>query len=654
MVNREQAVIEKTALVLKYFSAGEPAKAMETFEACEVDAAHLNSKKALGAVFNTKGILFYYNTSFDSALHYFKKALQLRKESGDHSGLIKTMSNIGGIYYMTMDYRAALKWFEDGLALEQKHHFKEGEFVSINNVASIYMILKMNTAALRYLQKAERIYIADNRPEHLPHTYDGMATVYKEKRLYDSALYYAVKTRNLAMKLNDQSSVAHALVKEGTIYSAKKDFATARLKHSEALDLALKLKDKRLQLATYANLAGVEIERNKPDSADIWLEKVMVLQEELKYKKNEEDLAKIFAEYYYRKLDYKKAYDYMMLYDRVRDSVYNLATTGQIAEMQERFEADKKEKQNLLLQAENRNHKTTRSYLLVILALALLAVAGAWVALSKIKAASKTITHQKELVEEKQKEILDSIRYAKRIQYALLASDGLLKANLPEHFVLFKPKDVVSGDFYWAAPTEDGFVYVTGDCTGHGVPGAFMSLLNISKLSQAINEKKITRPAAILNNIRTEIISALNPAGGESAGRDGMDAVVCRLNLKEKKLSFAAANNSFYIVRNRQVLHCLADKMPVGKGHDDTIPFTENEISLETGDVIYTMTDGYADQFGGPAGKKFKYRQLEELLVGLSVLPMHEQRAELELSFEKWRGNLEQVDDVCIIGVRIV
>lgn len=266
----------------------------------------------------------------------------------------------------------------------------------------------------------------------------------------------------------------------------------------------------------------------------------------------------------------------------------------------------------------------------------------------------KAILEQKEVIEEKQKEIIDSINYAKRIQFALLASENLLSQYLPEHFVLFKPKDVVSGDFYWATPTEDGcFIYITADCTGHGVPGAFMSLLNISKLSQSINENKITRPDWILNYIRAEIIKALNSDGSGKESKDGMDAILCKLNLKGMKLEYAAANNSFYIIRNNEILTCKADKMPVGKGHDDSISFSYNQMALNPGDMIYTFTDGYADQFGGPKGKKFKYKQLEELLLSIHQLPMDEQQRLLEEKFISWKGNLGQVDDVLIMGVKV-
>ena len=167
-----------------------------------------------------------------------------------------------------------------------------------------------------------------------------------------------------------------------------------------------------------------------------------------------------------------------------------------------------------------------------------------------------------------------------------------------------------------------------------------------------INENKITKPNLVLNNIRTEIIKALNADGSEES-KDGMDAVLCKLDKKNMKLQYAAANNSFYMIRNHKLLTCKADKMPVGKGHDDTISFTFNEINLESEDVIYTFTDGYADQFGGQKGKKFKYKQLEDLILSIHHLPMIEQSKILEEQFANWKGSLDQVDDILIIGVRI-
>lgn len=263
------------------------------------------------------------------------------------------------------------------------------------------------------------------------------------------------------------------------------------------------------------------------------------------------------------------------------------------------------------------------------------------------------IEKQKYLVETKQKEILDSINYARRIQTALMASDRLISSHLPEYFIFFRPKDIVAGDFYWAESVDGCFMYATADSTGHGVPGAFMSLLNISKLNEAINQKKIIRPDLVLNDVRREIVDALNPEGTTEESKDGMDVVLCKLDTANLVLQYAAANSSFCIVRNNEALNCRADKMPVGKSHDDQTLFTLNEMKLQKGDMIYTFTDGFADQFGGPAGKKLKVKYMKNILTKISALPVTHQKETLARYFEDWKGTLEQVDDVLVMGVRV-
>jgi serine phosphatase RsbU (regulator of sigma subunit) len=254
----------------------------------------------------------------------------------------------------------------------------------------------------------------------------------------------------------------------------------------------------------------------------------------------------------------------------------------------------------------------------------------------------ETVEKQKVLVEEKQKEIVDSITYAKRIQYTLLANKQLMDNNLSDHFILFKPKDIVSGDFYWATKRENKFYLAVCDSTGHGVPGAFMSLLNISFLNEAVNEKNIVEPHKILNHVRKRLIENMD------GGQDGMDAIL--ICIDGKGITYAAANNSPAIIKNGTILSLPTDKMPVGKGVN-TAPFTLRAIELEKGDSLYLYTDGYADQFGGPKGKKFKYKPLNELLIANQQKSCSEQKENLAYAFYNWKGNLEQVDDILVIGI---
>jgi serine phosphatase RsbU (regulator of sigma subunit) len=226
-------------------------------------------------------------------------------------------------------------------------------------------------------------------------------------------------------------------------------------------------------------------------------------------------------------------------------------------------------------------------------------------------------------------------------------------------FILYKPKDIVSGDFYHALAHKPSgsktelFYMCTADCTGHGVPGALMSMMGISRLNESIIERNLIHPNEILDNMRIGIITSLNPEGSVEESKDGMDCVLCAYDFENMQLEFAAANNPLWHYRDGVITEYKPDKMPVGKYGGEMKPFSLQKISLQKGDIIYTFTDGFADQFGGEKGKKFKYKQLQETLLAHSALPMDDQKELLDKKFENWRGNLEQIDDVLIIGVRI-
>lgn len=271
----------------------------------------------------------------------------------------------------------------------------------------------------------------------------------------------------------------------------------------------------------------------------------------------------------------------------------------------------------------------------------------------KLADAFRQLHLKHEIIEEKNKEITDSINYAKRIQSALLPSENDLKNIFPESFILFKPKDIVSGDFYWMTKTENYFFYATADCTGHGVPGGFMSMLGCSFLNEIIVENKIHEPAEVLNRLREKVIHALKQTGSSGENKDGMDIVLARINHTKNEMTYAAANNEFYLIRNGEMQFFAPDKQPVGFYSEQQKPFSQKTIELLPEDSIYTFTDGYADQFGGEKGKKLKYKNLEQLLLVNHKHPFEQQKSEYDLFIEKWKGELEQNDDICLIGIKI-
>ena len=265
-------------------------------------------------------------------------------------------------------------------------------------------------------------------------------------------------------------------------------------------------------------------------------------------------------------------------------------------------------------------------------------------------------------VEEKNKEIVDSINYAKRIQDALIPPAEAVKRALPDSFVIFKPKDIVSGDFYWVSKTtttpngnkgNELVLFSVADCTGHGVSGAFMSVIGLKLFNQSAKQPQVNTPAQALDFLHSEVYNTINlHTEGDNVIRDGMDLSLCAIDEEKMLLYYAGANNPIYIVRNKELHEIKADKRPIGS-YETEEHFTDKEYKLEKGDMIYAFSDGYADQFGGPKGKKLKYSVFKQLLIDNSNKPLNEQKEFLDNYFEEWKGNLEQLDDVCVMGVRV-
>jgi serine phosphatase RsbU (regulator of sigma subunit)/ligand-binding sensor domain-containing protein len=262
------------------------------------------------------------------------------------------------------------------------------------------------------------------------------------------------------------------------------------------------------------------------------------------------------------------------------------------------------------------------------------------------------VVKQKEVIELKNKDITDSINYAKRIQEAILPTRENFSSLFPESFILFKPKDIVSGDFYWLSEKNGKAYIAAADCTGHGVPGAFTSMIGNALLNEIVNDRLIAEPGKILDALREGIIKALKQTGKEGESKDGMDISLCCVDLKTKELQFAGAYNPLYLVRNNELTEIKSDKFPIGIS-DNLRPFTNHKIGLHTGDTLYIFSDGYADQFGGPGGKKYMRKRLKELFLGFQHLPMQEQWALIDKSLVDWQGGAEQVDDILVIGIRI-
>jgi serine phosphatase RsbU (regulator of sigma subunit) len=262
------------------------------------------------------------------------------------------------------------------------------------------------------------------------------------------------------------------------------------------------------------------------------------------------------------------------------------------------------------------------------------------------------IESQHKVLFEQNKSITDSINYAGRIQAALLPQKEILEKTLPDHFILFLPKEIVSGDFYWASQVDQKIIFCVADCTGHGVPGAFMSLLGIAFLDEIVNRRKVIAADEILNNIRMEVIKALKQTGKREEQKDGMDIALCIYDKEASQIEFAGANSPLYLVSNGELEELIADKMPISYFIDIPQSFHSKTIKIKEGDIVYIFSDGYADQFGGPNRAKYKHGPLKDYIQKIYKIPISEQKILLKENFNSWRGDQEQTDDVILMGIK--
>ncbi|HTL82735.1 MAG TPA: SpoIIE family protein phosphatase, partial [Bacteroidia bacterium] len=365
--------------------------------------------------------------------------------------------------------------------------------------------------------------------------------------------------------------------------------------------------------------------------------------------------------------DHTTAFSYYKRYVGYKDSLTNAEHLKAITKTVVKFELEKKSSADSIkavadkkisdaeLQLKDsklQQEKYLRIYLITGIFLMIITIIIVYRRFRITRTQKRIIEEQKNIVVEKQKEIIDSINYAKKIQMALLKEEEHVSVHLPPHFIFYRPRDIVSGDFYWAMEKQGQLYIAAADCTGHGVPGAFLTMLGIAFLNEINSGDKPLPPSRILEKLRDHFITELSQHGKDHSSFDGMDISLARLDLKTKEVAWCGANNPLYCFINGEFTEFKPNKQPVGFSYEMKA-FEDRIIKMNSGDTLYLFTDGFADQFGGPKGKKFKYSRLIETLRSLQDKNMEQQKEELTRVFDDWKGNYEQIDDVCIVGLRL-
>lgn len=595
--------------------------ALKIFEGCD-------DPWGVSMVYGNLSTVYMSKSDYPKSLEYIFKAITIREKIGDKQAVASIYGNAGEVYRYMGDTMRALQYhryslrISDSLSLLQPGNLELINFRgnALNNIGLIFDERGMFKEALPYHLKSLELRTSVGDRSSMGASLNNIAVDFKDLGEYDSAMYYFQKSLALKKAAGDQRGLAICYLNIGEMYRLQKSFPAAKSSLDSAYKYCSILKNAFFEIELYKTYSDYYSDINQPAEAFTWYKRFIHVRDSLKSDENSRAFLRAEMDYTYAQ---KATKDSMQL-------------------------AAKQELDNLANAEAIRRQKLYTIGGVIAFLLAAIVAFISFRAFRQKQHANEIISEQKALVEEKQKEILDSINYAKKIQLTLLAHDTLLQENLPEHFVLFLPKDIVSGDFYWATKTEDSFYLAVCDSTGHGVPGAFMSLLNISFLNEAINEKGITTPDAILNHVRSRLISSVSKDGAQ----DGMDGTLFRFNLQSKEITYASAYNVPVIVTSHEASTLSADKMPIGIG-PKTATFSLHHLEKTGSSMLYLYTDGYADQFGGPKGKKFKYAKLNKLLGEIATLPAEQQASNLREAFYNWKGSLEQVDDVCMIGIRI-
>jgi serine phosphatase RsbU (regulator of sigma subunit)/Tfp pilus assembly protein PilF len=609
--------------------------ALKYYDSSRVIQDKIKDKVSLAVTFNNIGYVYELQGLVEKALEYYFKSLKLHEELNNKKELTSCYNNIGSLFDELGDPTAALEYYKKSLALKEIIKDKKGIATVLNNIGLVYYNQNDLEKAMDFYNRSLLINQEIKNTIGISISLDNIGGIYQSKGDLTQALIYFNKSLALQEidKNYDGQIVSHTSI--GEVYFSKKDYNKAKEHTLIGLKYSME----------YGYVDQIRLSANR-----------------------------LYAIYMQQK-QFEKAIEMRNLEIQMRDSVINEKTKKASLKSQIRYEYEKKAIEDSLIVVEERKlttlqlnqERTQRFALYTGLGLSLIFIGFVF---NRFKVTQKQkniielkeqetkkqniiITQQKELVEEKQNEISDSINYAKRIQTSFLANEMEFKDHFEDYFILFKPKDVVSGDFYWATSVESKLFICVADSTGHGIPGAFMSLLNISLLNESVLSRNYSSTIDILNFIRNILILGLKPDETGQGGNDGMDCVLIIIDFKTLEIEFSGANNPLWIIRNSNVIELKADKMPVGRSPKETVSFSNQKFQLQKNDLLFGFTDGFPDQFGGPKGKKFKYKQFEELLISISHESMESQQQKLEEVFENWKGNLDQVDDVCVIGVRV-
>lgn len=643
----------------------------------------LEDTKHIGLALNNIGLVYNGQAEYDEALDYFKQSLKVRETIKDSTGIGTSLHVIGNIYQSKGDYAYAMDYYNKSLVIKEKTGDKRGIANTYNNIGLLYKEQEIYQEAYQYFYNSIKIKEEIKDDYGLAVSKSNIGEILYLRKQYEPALDYLNESIEAQKILDDKEGMAINYGHIGNVYRGLNEYEKAMENFILSKEIREEIGDKKGIANVLIGIALNYLAQGKTTQALENAKQALSLSKELGINKETMDAAQILYQAYKAIGNNVKALEAHEEYTLYKDSVSYIQNERELIsrEFKANYERQAlsdsleyaKQQEIAELEFETELDKArTRQYALYM-GLALLLALGltAFMAYRNkrhdnlvISAQKKKVEEQKELVEEKNQKIWDSITYAQRIQTAILPPMRMMKEALPDSYIIYLPKDLVAGDFFWLEKVGTTTLFAVADCTGHGVPGAIVSVVCHNALNRSVREFGLTEPAQILDKTRELVIETFEKS--EEEVKDGMDIALCSYNKRTKKLQYAGANNSLYhittingevderAVKNEThfVNEIKADRQPIGR-HLKPSPFTNHTLKLNTGDSIILFSDGFADQFGGAEGKKYKYKPFKELLLSLYDKPMEEQKALVLQAFNDWKGAEEQIDDVCIMGLRV-
>ena len=621
--SHDTTIIMSYLELANYYYLNNPDEAFRNCKKAEKLSENIHFLKGEMDSYGWLGYLYEKKGNTPLALEYNHKSLDLTIKIKDKKSEATILNNIGLIYQNKQDYDLAMEYFFKSLDIRKEIDDKGGIALAYINIGHYYKNHDDINIGLEYFSKALKSYTELGDERGKSYAYNNIGIIYEKKNEFKTALEYYNKSLTIGEETQDINGIIYSLIQISSINIIQGDLITAEQNSLRSLQLA-----KEIGYVKEIKISAI---------------KLLTI-----YEKMGKGM---------------QALEMHKLYITMRDSLNNQATQKALAQQQAKYEYENQKaiddlqyEKQIALEKEAKSRQKVITYFIASgLALVVVFLVFVFNRLRITKQQKKTIENQKQIVEhqkaeveEAHQEIQDSIAYAKRIQSAILPPIKLVKEYLKESFILYKPKDVVAGDFYWLEHKDNKVLFAAADCTGHGVPGAMVSVVCNNALNRSVREHGLIEPGEILTKTREIVIQEFEKS--EEDVKDGMDIALC--SLEGKKLKYAGAHNPLWIIRNGEIIETKANKQPIGQ-FDNPEPYTTYSFDLEQGDSIYIFSDGYVDQFGGEKGKKFKPRAFRELLLSIQSKPMDEQKTIIDEAFETWRDDLEQVDDVCVIGVRV-